>query len=549
MTGGRGKRHAAFLTSAAVIGLATYQMAGAQEVPVDPIPEAGLAPQGIVQVPEQPVQTEEAEPEVVEEAEAADTVAEIEEDISPRYVAPGFSYRPSLANPYGSGFSPSARPRRTQPGADQPEGFNVQGNVDFGIDVNDNSELDEESPGTDTTLYTALGIDIRSDTPTDRLRLSFGGDLQYEDLATANEDNGFVDPYVRFFYNSQGVDSELDFRARYTENDIVDSFFVDTDGDLIEDTILANQGTVERIDLDATYSFGIDAPFGMDLTIGHNERNYSDVLDPGLYDRSLDRVGAVARFRINPALTAELIARMTWYDAEDEDQTERETTDLGFGIDYEIRPDLVLNARLANTDIEETTVDGVEDNNGLTAEISLDRELNNGTFGLFLNRYQYTETARSELGFIRAMDLAYGSLAYSLGVSWSDTGDTVLIGSLDYINELPTGAFTASLSQTATTNVDDDEVERTILGIGYSHDINSVSGLDFGVDVAHVQDIGVGNTNDSTRVDYGVTYRHQLTQDWDWRLGYEGRYRRDTDGFSANSNAIFTSIGRSFSIR
>ena len=69
------------------------------------------------------------------------------------------------------------------------------------------------------------------------------------------------------------------------------------------------------------------------------------------------------------------------------------------------------------------------------------------------------------------------------------------------------------------------------------------------LDIADVKDVGVGSVSEATRADFRIEYRYQINRDWDWRIGYIGRYRENAAGTTANSNAIVTSVGRSFSIR
>lgn len=428
--------------------------------------------------------------------------------------------------------------------------FEVLGSVRGSVEVDDNSRLRQTSPGTDTTFVTALGLEVRSDTPIHALRLSFGADLQYESLAgSGREENGIERPYLRFSYSATGADSELRLNARHREDDIVNSVFLDTDGDLVEDTFLTSNGTIERTSVGATYSFGLEAPFGMDLSVSRDDRNYANVVNPRLFDRRTDRIGAVARFRINPAATARLIARASMFSAEDAVQTERDTTDFGAGINYQVAPDLVVDAEVTQTNIDQTTTGGSTSNDGVSATVGITRDLANGTAGLVASHTQYSRTARTEVVVNRALELPQGEFSFGVGVSSSDTGDTALIGSLNYTNLIPTGTVTASLSRTATVNDSNDEIQRTVLGLGYNHDINANSGLAIEIDVADVEDVGLGSVSNSTRADFRVTYRHQLTQDWDWTLGYVGRYSRNQAGNSATSNAIVTSVGRNFSIR
>ena len=430
-----------------------------------------------------------------------------------------------------------------------PQSISVEGSVRFEVDVDDNSRLVETSPGTDTTFSTVLGLAVNTETPLQTFSLSLDGELQFEDRAAGTEENGFENPVARLDYRLNGADSELSFRATFRTDDFVDSLFIDTDGDEEADTAITSDGTVDRLSLRADYSYGIEAPFGFDIFASRDERTFEDVVDPDRFDRTTDRYGVTGRFRINPATTARLIFRETRFDAEDAVQTERDTTDIGAGIDYEFRPDLRFSAEVTQTEIEETTTGGTTDRDGISAQVGIVRDVANGSFGLLATRTQSTDTARSQFEFTRDIVVPAGNFSFGVGVSSSDTGDTTFIGSVDYANAVAGGLLTANLSREAEVSNVNNEVQRTRVGVGYAYDINAVSGLDFGLDVIDLEDIGAGDVTESTRADFSVTYRRQLTRDWDWRIAYEGRYQRNANGDNATSNAIVTSVGRRFSIR
>jgi hypothetical protein len=442
----------------------------------------------------------------------------------------------------------------------QVPGLVVNANLRFSIDADDNGQLLNTKPGTDYRARATLGFNILSARANSNLDLSFGADLQYEDLAGTTlrrEEDGLQNPYVNFGYVLTGVDSRFDAALSYRTDDIIDSIFVDTDGDLIDDTLLTSTGRVETLRYGLNYSFGLTAPFGMDFALGRREVNYKDSLDPNLFDRATDNAGVVARFRFNPVLTTRLIANASRYDAEDSTRTERDTTNFGAGLSYEIREDLRFDGDFTRTDIEEQrTVLGnrvTVDNDGLSARLALVKDMDNGTVALAARRTQYTITARDEIVVNRSMSLASGALGFSVGVSGSNTGDTVFIGSLNYTNQLANGVFSADISRDATVNFDNDEVARTRFGVGYTHILTPVSSVNARLNVADVENIGrtgiTTRVRDSTRADVSVGYSHQLTRDWDWTVAYRYRYRRDAAGSSQNSNAIFAGIGRSFSIR
>lgn len=431
--------------------------------------------------------------------------------------------------------------------------FSVTGTVRSTFEIDDNPSLAINSPGSETTFGTQLGLDIVAQTPLSQLELSFGGTVQFEDSPADFDENGFVDPFARFRFQRDGADSLLTLDGSYQESDLIDSLGLDTDADLINDIFLSSVGEREILSLGGTFSFGIEAPFGGEISLRRDERNYSNTISNDLFDNTTDSARADFRFRLSPTATARVFTSLTEYDAEDVEQTERTTEAVGVGLIYEINPVLTFDGEISLEQIEETELvvgtPVTTKDDGIAIDLSLTRELPDGSLAFEASRDVATSIARTQFAVARSMDLPDGGLSYSLGLSESTVGDTVLIGSIEYSKELPDGILSASLERTATIDSDDDEVARTILGIDYFRELTPVAGLEVGLNVRKIDDIGAGVVEEGTRADFSVTYRHQLTEDWDWTLGYTGRYSRPDNSQSRTSNAIVTSIGRSFSIR
>ncbi len=431
--------------------------------------------------------------------------------------------------------------------------FSVTGTVRSTVEIDDNPSLIVNPQGTETTFGTQLGLDIVSQTPLSQLELSFGGTVQFQDSPDGFDDNGFVDPFANFRFEREGADTLLTLDGSYRESDLVDSLGLDTDADLINDLFLSSVGELESLSLGGTFSFGIDAPFGADLSLRREERDYSNTISNDVFDNTTDTARVDLRFRLAPTATARVFTSVREYDAEDLEQTERTTQAYGVGLTYEINPVLTFDGEISLSEIEETELvfgtPVTTEDDGVEFDLSLTRELPNGSIVFEASRDVATSLSRSQFLVTRAMDLPTGGLSYSLGVSESDVGDTVLIGSVDYSREFPTGVISASLSRTASIDSDEDEIARTTLNIDYLRELTPVAGLEVGLNLAKIDDIGAGVVDEGTRADFSVTYRHQLTEDWDWTLGYVGRYSDPEDTASRTSNAIVTSIGRSFSIR
>lgn len=431
--------------------------------------------------------------------------------------------------------------------------FSVTGTIRSTVEIDDNSALVVNSPGTDLSFGTAIDLLATLETPRSLLTFGIGGTFQAEDLAAGREENGFQNPSAVLEYRLEGPDSLLSVSADYSKDDVADSFSADTDADLIPDLFLSSVGEVERYGVAVELSYGIEAPFGVDVALSRRERNYSNTVSPSLFDTTTDRARLTARFRPTETVTTRVFVEEERYEADDSVSTDRTTRTIGAGLDYEINPVLTFSGELGFVDVDERTIvlgtPVVVTSEDYSIDASLTQELPNGTIALLIARDIGTNIARTELGVEREMELPTGALSFGLGVSDGDPGDTIVTGFVDYVHEFPSAVLALSASRTAQIASDNDQSQTSRLGVIYNRELTRTSGVVLELDYVDTQDIGLGGATEGSRTDLSVTYRQELTEDWDWTVGYRGRRTEDSAGATATSNALVFSVGRSFSLR
>lgn len=433
-----------------------------------------------------------------------------------------------------------------------PSGLSIVGSVRSTLEFDDNVSLDPDSPDSDVVFGTDLELGIVSETPSSRLALSFGGTLQQENRDSGEERNGFIDPFVEAAFQTEGATSRLSLEGSIRTRDLED-VAIDDPEDFLDEDLIISGGELELTDLEGTFEVGVGAPVGAALSYSFSERDYQDTADPDLFDRRTSTVRLTGFAQINPVARARAFVSQTDYEADDAGQTERLSRSVGAGVEYEINPVLRFDGEIFFAEVEETALvlgsPVTVENDGAGLEMTLTRDLKNGALTFSASRNVSTFTTRNEVRVGRELQLPNGDLALSLGVSDTDDGDPVLVGSVDYSTELPRGVLSASLARDATINDENESRTRTFARIAYDHELTPVSSVQMGLSVARSEIVTGGVDESTTSTDFEVTYARQLTEDWDWRIGYRGRYRDESDGDSATSNALITSIGRSFSIR
>jgi hypothetical protein len=423
--------------------------------------------------------------------------------------------------------------------------------ISAGASIDDNQALNDPSLG--TTTRTDLGATLRflDETEVSRLAVSL---FTRGEFARSPDDDldgfNFRLPTATADYTVLGPNSRLSLNARYVFERVDEDVLVFLDENLNPVDLLIDGGELRRITLGANFSTGIEGPLGLDVGASFDNRDYIDTTDPDLFDRRSVRANAALRFQLTPVMTGRLTGSISRLDDDTAGDPRTETMAYGAGLTYALDPITTFSADASFTTVEETAFGTtLSETDGIAFTLSAQREMRNGLIGARVARTINEAATRTLISFDRGVDLRDGSLSYSVGYSFSeDNGDDALVGSLDYVRELRTSRLSARLSQEAVSSDGGDDTLVTRIAVGFNQEINSASslGVDFGLGRS---DTLVAGGDTTTRANLGVSYRRELTRDWDWVLGYEARLSRETGGSDATSNRVFTRIDRSFTFR
>jgi hypothetical protein len=130
----------------------------------------------------------------------------------------------------------------------------------------------------------------------------------------------------------------------------------------------------------------------------------------------------------------------------------------------------------------------------------------------------------------------------------TDSSDLELLGSLDWTQELPQGVISVFFDQSITSNSDNEDTQLSRLSVDYQHQINTVSSFTLAMDLSRTKDAGTGTIDGRTRANFSAIYSHELTQDWNLNMGYERRQYDEVGGDKAESDSVFLTLTRGFSI-
>ncbi|MCI2401143.1 hypothetical protein [Aliiroseovarius subalbicans] len=428
----------------------------------------------------------------------------------------------------------------------QADGLDMTFGLEQRLEADSNPGLDAGGSETEISASTQLSFGLVRETPLDRFSFTASGLVRAE--LSPDAELRFDDQKLGLGYAREGANSGFEIEAGYHRANIAYlqplSDFLNDDGEIelpedLED--LNGTGTRENLSLSTQLELGRDAPLGATFTARFLDRSYSGTTNPDLFDSQRTKLGTDIHLRLSPVAEGSLGLNYHLYDADDTEGTRRETTTTQVGIHYDVSPILQFEASLgyAIIDTEEFAI--TTRTEGMFGRLTAELERPNGTVTADLHSDITEDGTIHTFRIGRALDLPSGALAASIGVSKPEGGPSHLIGSLDWRHDLPTGKLNAQLLRSVGFDDDDGITTTTALALGYSHEINNVSGLNFDLNYAVIDD----PTESRERGKFTAVYQRALTADWGLNAGY--RYRtRDSD---AESHAIFLSIGREFSGR
>ncbi len=430
------------------------------------------------------------------------------------------------------------------------EGTGLRGKLSFNqaLEYSDNPDLLRFPVGDKAKSVTTLRFDLDSETRTERFNFFVGGQGigASGDGATGADDFAFQNEEAGISYSREGSNSRLTLGANYSSFDLADEvfgFFVD--GQFDNDAVIVDSGKRNTTNFRAFFEYGIEGPFGLEADIRVSERDYVDTFDIDLEDLDRETFDGVARFRINPALTARLLTGIDNQKYGDATMTKRRNTYVGVGLEGETGGGLSYSADLT-LDRSKTTEFGsiTSDEDGVGFSVTAIQDRPDGSLGLEFGSRIDDSGRRTSASIQRSIDLPNGALSLALGLVDQEDSDTEITTHVTYTRELADRSISANIVQQPTTD-DGAAFLNTTIQLNYEQAINSVSSWDAALSYGSTSEFG--DADSDTRTSATIAYSHDLTEDWRLRAGISTTRINDDDGDDRSQNTVFLSVGRDFS--
>ncbi len=416
--------------------------------------------------------------------------------------------------------------------------------------TDDNLDLDPVSLGRTTFAETGLSLNLNRETPLDRF--SFGASAVVRAVDGPGAQSGLDDQRLDLTYGRQGANSGFSFSAGYLQSNI--EFlrplqdFETSDGEILlppDLDDLNGTGNRERFRTGAGLELGRGGPFEARFAAEYLALKYTDTTDPGLFDNERTNLGADFGLRLSPTVTGTFGGAYRLYNADDTEDTRRETVRNYIGLNYAITPIWNLDARFGYATIDTREFGTTTRSDGPEGLVRLVREMPNGSVSAEAEQYVTEDGEIRTLSVGRSFTLPTGDFAASIGVADSELDQSAVIGSLNWRQETAQGEFSALFRRWVEFDEEKGNVLRTGLFLGYNYQINSVSGIVLDAGYTISEEIN----NQIDRADFVAAYQHSITKDWAVRTGYNYRMRKERAEPRANSHSVFVTLGRDFMIR
>ena len=377
-----------------------------------------------------------------------------------------------------------------------------------GVNSDTNRSLSLTGSDPATTLDTNAGLTYATRTRDEAFTASVGGLLRFGDTGKgAGGGSGLQEPQAKVDYGFDNGDTSLSLGAYYRKSQV----------SLLEPLTLASGG-LSPGDLVATTGsvvssgahLGIEArkraAVGVLANLGFDRRHYLDNTNPAVFDSRTVSASTGLRFHLDAARQLDVTLGYSAQTYDNAARTQTDSRQLGLAYSQTMR---------------------------------------DGAISALLQIGHDNLCGRNVLQVGRTLALSPDiTIAAQGGLSIRPGTGVQPVGSLKFAMKGQTDTLEAALTRQVTLDSTNTQISYTSLSLGYTHRLSPVSNL--GLNVSASQASG-GSASGVDRQNLTAAYTYQVTPDWSLNTGYTYRHLNSSSG-RATSNAVFFSIGRSFTL-
>jgi hypothetical protein len=437
---------------------------------------------------------------------------------------------------------PSGEARAQDAGGKQSRFF-----IDVTAQAERNPDLDPGVEDEEFQLETTLGYGLSLSTQSRTLDFSLQGAYAATQSDTTTDGSGFESPVIAFDYGYDGLRRGVTASLSYRESDVSDlSLDLDESGTV---TLYEGEGTRAYGTLALGFDGGRDTPLRYSVDFSANAVRYSGIPSSSLssyYGSDTQQVAFGLAADLSPLATLTLDSSYKTYQAEDSDETERDTLRATLGADLRLDDITALSMSVGRSRIETRDLSDDEVESGLVGEVALTREDKLGEYSLSYERSLSENGGRDTVRVARRRAFQAGDLSASFGLTRGSSDDITWVSAVDFSVERSRSEFDFSLHRTISTDDDGYDVTVTRAQAGWSHMISPVGSLGLDLSARLTEEEADADTE---RYDVTLSWNRQLRKDVALSAGATARLAREEGEEDARAGKLFLTLSRSFSGR
>lgn len=380
---------------------------------------------------------------------------------------------------------------------------------------------------------TTLGFGLSSATRSQTFDLQLGTVLEHG--FDGGSDANTIDPSASLSYGIESRQTAVNTSLSYRQAD-ADDVFEDPNGILGD--LVFDDGTREDSSADLTLDFGREAPFGGTFSLGYDETNFTDTASPDLVDTVTRSAGLSLRFDIDSRIAATLGYTMSDTDRASGRDTRSERLTLGANLT--VTPTIDANVSVGLREITVTDGGIITQADGVTYGLGITQARPNGSLTYSLESDLSEAGRRTTATVGTSIETRRGTLSTSLGITDGVNSGLRPLLTLGYSEDLPRGSYSVDISQDFSTDADGDEVLNSRLRLAWRQDLNSVSRVTS--DLTYQISDRLNLDDDTSRLELGVQYSHDLTEAWAVSTRYSYSVTDDDGASREKENEIFIGL-------
>lgn len=419
---------------------------------------------------------------------------------------------------------------------------------------------DTETNGVSLTVSQNLNYDLDGD-ESNSFRALTGLQLNYGTATRANgfqftastglefggEDsiNGFLDPIVSVSYRQESKNAGITASANLRQAEV--SSILGVENLVDPGFVTIDSGRQTDVNYSVGYDFGRTDPISGSITYSNNARRYAETDDATLLDFENHAVTGQVNLRFDDRIVGRVSASFTEYS--EDGGLSRTSAGYGIGANLAVNQTLSVDASL-NFDETERTDSGITTTtDGLGFTLAANQSLPDGSLSARLSSFVNENGRSTTVNVSRAMELRNGSLSFSLGGVRDEDGEFDPTYSIGYEQELPRGALVSiEASQTFNTSIDGVDSINTSAAATFSTPLTTVSSFQATANYRETNGLDLSEV-DASRLDLGLTYQHDLAQDWGLVGGYNRSFTTEDGEADQTSDTVFVGLQKNFEWR